>query len=73
MSFYTTELPQYALVEALTGLGPWVVHVAAATTYTLLVLLGALLARGTTPRNPPSMGGPPPLPPRGPAPCWPPS
>ena len=46
VSFYTTELPQYMLVEALTGLGPWVVHAAAAMTYTLLVLLGALLARG---------------------------
>ena len=29
-----------------TGLGPWVVHVAAAMTYTLLVLLAAVLARG---------------------------
>ena len=44
VSFYTTELPQYMLIEALTGLGPWVVHVAAAMTYTLLVLLAALLA-----------------------------
>jgi hypothetical protein len=47
VSFYTTELPQYMLVEVLTGLGPWVVHVAAAMTYTLLVLLAALLAKGT--------------------------
>ncbi len=46
VSFYTTELPQYMLVEALTGLGPWVVHAAAAMTYTLLVLLAALLAKG---------------------------
>jgi hypothetical protein len=46
VSFYTTELPQYMLIEALTGLGPWLVHVAAAMTYTLLVLLAALLARG---------------------------
>ena len=46
VSFYTTELPQYMLVTALTGLGPWVVHAAAAMTYTLLVLLAALLARG---------------------------
>jgi hypothetical protein len=46
VSFYTTELPQYMLVEVLTGLGPWVVHVAAAMTYTLLVLLAGLLARG---------------------------
>jgi hypothetical protein len=46
VSFYTTELPQYMLVAVLTGLGPWVVHVAAAMTYTLLVLLAAVLARG---------------------------
>jgi hypothetical protein len=46
VSFYTTELPQYMLVETLTGLGPWVVHAAAAMTYTLLVLLAALLAKG---------------------------
>ncbi len=47
VSFYTTELPQYVLVEVLTGLGPQVVHVAAAMTYTLLVLLAAVLARGS--------------------------
>lgn len=47
VSFYTTELPQYVLIEALTGLGPWVVHAAAAMTYTLLVLLSAVLARGS--------------------------
>ena len=46
VSFYTTELPQYMLIEALIGLGPWVVHAAAAMTYTLLVLLAALLAKG---------------------------
>jgi hypothetical protein len=46
VSFFTTELPQYMLVEVLTGLGPWVVHVAAAMTYTLLVLLAALVAKG---------------------------
>ena len=46
VSFYTTELPQYMLIEALTGFGPWVVHAAAAMTYTLLVLLAAVLARG---------------------------
>jgi len=50
VSFYTTELPQYALIEALLshwlGLGAWVVHVGAAMTYTLLVLLTALLAKG---------------------------
>jgi hypothetical protein len=47
VSFYTTELPQYMLVELVRGLGPDVVHVAAAMTYTLAVLFAALLAKGT--------------------------
>jgi hypothetical protein len=47
VSFYTTELPQYALVELVRGLGQDVVHVAAAMTYTLVVLFAALLAKGT--------------------------
>ncbi len=46
VSFYTTELPEYALVETVRGLGPDVVFTAAALTYTLAVLLAALLARG---------------------------
>jgi len=46
VSFYTTELPEYALVELARGLHPEVVHVAAAITYTLLVLTAAALARG---------------------------
>jgi hypothetical protein len=46
VTFYTTELPQYALIESVLGLGAWVVHAGAAMTYTLLVLLAALLARG---------------------------
>ena len=46
LSFYTTELPQYALVELAHGLNADVVHIAAAMTYTLLVLGAALLARG---------------------------
>jgi hypothetical protein len=46
VSFYTTELPEYMLVEAVRGLGPDDVHVCAALTYTLLVLLAALVARG---------------------------
>jgi hypothetical protein len=46
VSFYTTELPQYALVEAARGLNSDTAHVAAAMTYTLVVLLAALLARG---------------------------
>jgi len=46
VTFYTTELPEYMLAESVRGLGPDVVHVCAAVTYTLLVLLAALLARG---------------------------
>jgi hypothetical protein len=46
VSFYTTELPQYMLVELVRGLNSDVVHVAAAMTYTLAVLLAALLAKG---------------------------
>ena len=45
-SFYTTELPEYALVELFRGLRPDVVHICGALTYTLMVLLAALLARG---------------------------
>ena len=47
VSFYTTELPQYMLVELIRGLTADVVHVAAAMTYTLVVVLAALLAKGT--------------------------
>jgi hypothetical protein len=46
VSYYTTELPEYIIVEMIRGLGPSVIHVAAAVTYTLLVLLAGLLARG---------------------------
>jgi hypothetical protein len=46
VSFYTTELPEYMLVELIRGLSPAVVHTAAAFTYTLLVLLAGLLAKG---------------------------
>jgi hypothetical protein len=46
VSFYTTELPEYMLVELARGLNSGVVHAAAALTYTLLVLLAALLAKG---------------------------
>jgi hypothetical protein len=46
VSFWTTELPQYALVSAVAGLRPEVVHICAAVTYTLLVLLTAFAARG---------------------------
>jgi hypothetical protein len=47
VSFYTTELPEYMLVEVAIGLGANVVHVAAAATYTLVVVLAALLAKGS--------------------------
>ena len=46
VSFYTTELPQYALLELARGLTPDVMHVGGAMTYTLLVLAAAFLARG---------------------------
>ncbi len=46
VSFYTTELPEYVLVELVRGLNQDVVHIAAATTYTLVLLLAALLAKG---------------------------
>jgi len=46
VSFYTTELPEYVLVELVRPFGTGVIHVAAAATYTLLVLAAFLLARG---------------------------
>ena len=46
VSFYTTELPEYALVEAVHGLGAESAHIAAALTYTLVVIGAALLAKG---------------------------
>ena len=46
VSFYTTELPEYMIVEAIRGLGADVLHVAAALSYALLVPLAAVLAKG---------------------------
>ena len=46
LTFITTELPQYALVELAHGLNADVVPIAGAMSYTLLVLGAALLARG---------------------------
>jgi hypothetical protein len=46
VSFYPTELPEYLLVELAGGPRPDVVHLCGALTYTLAVLLAALLARG---------------------------
>src|ERR1700677_3363382 len=45
VSFYLTELPQYALLEGILGLHMQTAHVAAAMTYTLTFLLALLLAR----------------------------
>ena len=46
VTYYTTEIPQYMLIELIRGLGPDVEHIAAACTYTLLLLAAPLLARG---------------------------
>ena len=46
VSYYTTELPEYMIVELVRGLSAATVHVAAAVTYTLLVLLGGWAAKG---------------------------
>ena len=46
VSFYTTELPEYTLVELVRGLNPDVVRLCAALTYTLLVVLAAAVAYG---------------------------
>jgi len=51
VSFYTTELPEYAAIELARGFNPGVLRIAAAVTYTLLVVASALLARGR-PRGP---------------------
>jgi hypothetical protein len=46
VSFFTTELPQYMLLELIHGLNNGTFHLAAAMTYTLALLLTAGLARG---------------------------
>ena len=51
VSFITTELPQYALLVWLFGLHTDTAHIAAAMTYTLVVILSVLLARGRVPRR----------------------
>jgi hypothetical protein len=48
VSFYTTELPEYMLVLLAHGLNAGAVHIASAATYTLAMLLVALLAKGDT-------------------------
>ena len=51
VSFITTELPQYALLAGLFGLHSDTAHIAAAMTYTLVLVLAVLLARGTVSRR----------------------
>src|SRR5580700_12151908 len=46
VSFYTTEVPQYALLEIIFGVHANTAHIAAAMTYMLAVLLAVLVARG---------------------------
>jgi hypothetical protein len=46
VSFWPTELVQYVLLEAVHGLGPGLVHLGGAMTYTLLLGLAAYLAKG---------------------------
>ena len=46
VSFYTTELPEYVLVEAIRPFGVGVIHIAAAATYTMLALAVFALAYG---------------------------
>src|SRR5579863_7598803 len=42
VSFYPTELPQYALLESFLGLRALTAHVAAAMTYTLALLFAVI-------------------------------
>jgi hypothetical protein len=51
VSFYTTELPEYMVVEIVIGLKPGVVQICAALTYTLLVVLAAAVAYGARPAD----------------------
>jgi hypothetical protein len=46
VTFYTTELPEWMIVEWVRGLNPDVLHASAAITYTLVVLTAGLLGRG---------------------------
>jgi hypothetical protein len=52
VSFYPTELPQYALLESFLGLRAETAHIAAGMTYTLALLFAVMLARsGSTGRQ----------------------
>jgi hypothetical protein len=48
VTFYTTEVPQYALIELVHGLNQNVVRIGAAMSYTLVLLFVALVAKGRT-------------------------
>ena len=51
VSFYTTELPEYMLVELVRGFHPDVVRICSALTFTLLVVLAAAVAYGSRPAD----------------------
>jgi hypothetical protein len=46
VSYYSTEIPEYMIVEKIIGLGANVIHVGAGFTYLLLVLTAGWLAKG---------------------------
>jgi hypothetical protein len=46
VSYYTTELPEYMIVDLIHGMNATTINLAAAATYTLLVAAAALLAKG---------------------------
>jgi hypothetical protein len=46
VSFYSTELVQYMLLQAVLPMSPGLVYVAGAMTYTILVILAGWLAKG---------------------------
>ncbi len=46
VAFYPTELIQYGLIQVFTGPTVDQIHIAAAITYTMIVLLAAILAKG---------------------------
>jgi hypothetical protein len=47
VSFYTVDVPEYMLVELVHGLNPGTADIAAALSYTLMVIGTAVLARGS--------------------------
>jgi hypothetical protein len=57
VSFYTTELPEYAVLERLFGLHTGTAHIGVAVTYTLVLVLAVLLALGRADQRAAS-GGP---------------